>query len=169
MAYKVTEIWIYRPRGIIFVEPIYEKLNSLIGLDNKKILHLFSGLSKIGDTCDCNNTFNPKYNIDCTKELPFEDCSYDVIIADPPYYEGHSYGVKPYSFIREASRVLKINGFLAIMHPLRYIIPKGMEGYALIGISTGPNLKARWLNVFKKVENIENKEVKSNQSMREMV
>ena len=169
MTYEFTYVWIYRPRGVIFVEPIYDKLDRLIGLNGKKILHLFSGLSKIGDTCDINPNFKPKYVIDCTDKLPFPTESYDVVLAEPPYYEGHNYGVKPYSFIKEAARVLKIGGFLVILHTLRYTIPKGMKGYALIGISTGPNLKARWLNIFQKLQTAEIQEVKSDGSMRKMV
>jgi len=169
MAYQILETWLYRPHGIIFIEPIYDKVDALIGLKDKKILHLFAGKSKIGDTCDVNNTFNPKYNIDCTGKLPFDDFTYDRVIADPPYYEGHDYGVKPQSFIKESVRVLKNDGFLVILHPIRYPIPKGCIGYALIGISTGPNLKARWLNVFQKKEHVENKEISSDGSMRKMV
>jgi SAM-dependent methyltransferase len=167
--YKKTDVWIYRPRGIISIEPIYDKLNNLVGLDDKKILHLFAGKSKVGETCDVNNTFNPTYNIDCTAELPFEDNSYDVVFAEPPYYDGHDYGCKPYSFVKESIRVLKIGGYFIVMHPIRYTIPKGCIGYALIGISTGPNLKARWLNVFQKVEHKLNEYVKSDESMRKMV
>lgn len=169
MSYKITEVWIYRPRGIIFAEPIYDKLNNLLELDGKKVLHLFSGKSKIGDTCDINAYFNPNHVLDCTDKLPFDNESYDVVLAEPPYYSGHDYGVKPYSFIKEVCRVLKIGGYLVILHTLRYIIPKGFEGFALIGISTGPNLKARWLNVFKKIENVDMPEVKSEGSMRKMV
>ena len=169
IGYKIKDTWIYRPRGIISIEPIYDKINDLIELDSKKILHLFAGKSKIGETCDVNNTFNPTYNIDCTAQLPFKDCSYDVVFAEPPYYDGHNYGVKPYSFVSESIRVLRIDGYFLVMHPIRYIIPRGCVGYALIGISTGPNLKARWLNVFQKKEHVVNKNVKSDESMRKMV
>ena len=169
MGYRYTDVWIYRPRGIIFPEPIYDRLDTMLNLNEKKILHLFSGKSKTGDTCDINATFSPKYVIDCTAKLPFEDESYDVVLAEPPYYEGHDYGVKPYAFVKEAARVLKIGGYLCILHTLRYMVPKGMKGYALIGISTGPNLKARWLNIFKKLEIATIHEVKSDGSMRKMV
>lgn len=169
MSYKITDVWIYRPHGIGFVEPIYDKLDKLVGLENKKVLHLFSGKSKKGLTCDINACFKPDYNIDCTAKLPFQNEEFDVILADPPYYEGHNYGVKPYSFIKESARVLQIGGYLIILHTLRYLTPKGMERFALIGISTGPNLKARWLNIFKKVQIAYIPEVKSNGSMRKMV
>jgi len=169
VSYKYTDVWIYRPRGIIFPEPIIDKIKKVIDLENKKILHLFSGKSKYGDTCDINAFFEPNHILDCTDKLPFNNESYDVILAEPPYYEGHSYGVKPYSFVSEAGRILKIRGFLVILHTLRYCIPKGMEGYALIGISTGPNLKARWLNIFKKIKNVDIPQVKSDSSMRRML
>ena len=63
MGYKYTEVWIYRPRGIIFVEPIYDKLDKLIRLKEKRILHLFSGKSRIGDTCDINAYFKPNTSL----------------------------------------------------------------------------------------------------------
>ena len=93
---------------------------------------------------------------------------FDIVMADPPYYDGHDYGVKPYSFISEAGRCLKVGGYLIILHTLRYIVPKGMEAFALIGVSTGPNLKARFINIFKKVEHTDIKKINSEQSMRRM-
>ena len=165
----LTDVWIYRPRGIIFVEPIYHKLNGLIGLEGKDILHLFSGKSKVGKTCDINPFTKPDYVLDCTQKLPFEDEQFDVVLAEPPYYAGHNYGVKPYSFTKEAGRVLKIGGFFVVLHTLHYLTPKGMRRYALIAISTGPNLKARWLNIFEKEKNADIPHVKSEDSMRRMV
>ena len=165
----ITDVWIYRPRGIIFVEPIYSKLNDLIGLEGKDTLHLFSGKSKVGKTCDINPFTKPDHVLDCTQKLPFEDEKFDRVLAEPPYYVGHNYGVKPYSFVKEAVRVLKIGGFLTILHTLQYLTPKGMRRYALIAISTGPNLKARWLNIFQKEKNAYISYVKSDNSMRRMV
>jgi len=164
-----TDVWIYRPHGIIFVEPILEKLNKIITLEGKRTLHLFSGKSKYGVTCDINPFNKPDHIIDCTQKLPFGNEEFDVVLAEPPYYSGHDYGVKPYSFIKESVRVLKIGGFLCILHTLHYQIPKGMKRTALIGISTGPNLKARWLNIFQKIENLEILSVNSEKSMRRMV
>jgi len=165
----IKDVWIYRPRGIIFVEPIYKRLDSLIGLDNKNILHLFCGKSKVGTTCDINPFLKPDFVLDCTQKLPFTNEEFDVVLAEPPYYAGHNYGVKPYSFTKEAVRVLKIGGYFVVLHTLQYLTPKGMKRQALIAISTGPNLKARWLNIFKKIENADISQVKSNDSMRRMV
>ena len=164
-----TDVWLYRPHGIIFVEPILKQLDSLIILKGKKTLHLFSGKSHYGETCDINPFNKPDHILDCTQKLPFQNETFDIILAEPPYYQGHDYGVKPYSFIKEASRILKIGGYLCILHTLHYQTPKGMKRTALIGISTGPNLKARWLNIFQKTTNQETATVNSEQSMRRMV
>lgn len=155
----ILDAWQVRPyKGIIFIEPMYDRINKLIGLENKKILHLFSGKSKIGETCDIIPFNNPKHNIDCSKELPFDKESFDTVLADPPYVEGRfsnvGYNLKPYSWYDEACRVLKKNGNLIVLHYINYITPKGFTKTHMIGIDIGPNFNARWLNIFKKQPNL---------------
>ena len=130
------------------------RLEALIGpYSIKKILHLFCGISKFPNTereirIDINPEVKPDYIIDLTKEkLPFEDNSFDIVYADPPYYD-----FPPYSFVDEAVRVLKPYGYLAILHPLVYKTPKQTKRWAVISIGTGPNMRLRCLNIFRKIK-----------------
>jgi len=137
-----------------------ERLDKRIGLKGKKVLTLFSGSSKYGDTVDIKPEVNPTYIADCRKKLPIKDNLYDVVIADPPYdsyninYSTKLYKesfVKPYSFTKEAVRVCKKGGFICILHQLVYKTLEGTVRYAIIPITTGPNQRIRVLNIFKKL------------------
>lgn len=139
------------------------RLNKRIGLDEKKVLTLFCGSSDYGDTVDIKREVHPTFNADCRCCLPIKDSSYDIVIADPPYdsqnivYSDKLYNedvVKPYSFIKESVRVLIPGGYLAILHQLVYICPDEMERYAVIPITTGPNLRIRVLNIFRKKQTL---------------
>jgi len=136
-----------------------QRLDKKIGLKNKKVLTLFCGQSKFGDTIDIKPEVNPTFVADCRKQLPIKSNIYDIIIADPPYdsqninYSSVLYKeefVKPYSFVAEAVRVCKIGGLICILHQLVYRTPKGTDRYAVIPITTGPNQRIRVLNIFKK-------------------
>ena len=151
---KIEAIQI-RPQnsGVLFAESFIPYLQKEIKM-NGNILHLFSGKSKIGDTCDIIPFNNPKYNIDCCKPLPFDNESYQFVIADPPYdYSVHSNladTFRPYTFISEAIRVLKPGGYLVILHFLNYTKKPGLRKTHLVGVDIGPNFNARWLNIFRK-------------------
>ena len=133
-------------------DELLKRLEVLIGpFNNKKILHLFSGISRFPNAkhevrVDINSEVNPDYILDLKKDkLPFPDNYFDIVYADPPYYD-----FKPYCFVKGAVRVLKPNGFLVILHQLVYKKPKGTVRFAVIGVSTGPNMRLRCLNIFKK-------------------
>ena len=139
------------------------KLANLINFDGKQILHLFSGITQQTQnqhTLDINQKVKPTFLADATQPLPIKNNKYDITIADPPYntengkdYSKELYGlkaVKPYSFVKEAVRITKPNGYLCILHHLSYIKPKGTIRKAVIGITTGPNMRIRILNIFKK-------------------
>ena len=88
--------------------------------------------------------------------MPFEDERYDIVLADPPYdysvAKNTTDSFKPYSFIEEAIRVLKPNGYLLIFHFLNYKTHPKLIKTHLVGVDIGPNFKARWLNIFKRKE-----------------
>lgn len=128
-------------------------------IDNRKILHMFSGSMDWGDTtdirADTGATFVAPYN-----DLPIEDNTYDLVIADPPYNKGfasewitHDKDLpKPKHILIEAARVTKPGGIIAILHII--VIPAykiaGVTRTALHGILAGPNNAIRVLNVFRK-------------------
>lgn len=163
----ITDFWAcQRPMGQyrgIYPGGILKRIDQLIGLKNKKVLHLFAGrvskINKTDITIEINPKFKPDIVGDCKEKLPLPNNQFNVVLADPPYdsdfkiYGKKLYGtpiVKPYSFIREAVRVCKPEGFICILHQLVYITPKQTRRWAVIGVSTGPNMRVRALNIFKK-------------------
>ena len=133
-------------------DAILKRLEALLGpYKVKRILHLFCGISRFPDAkeeirVDINPEVNPDYVLDLRKDkLPFEDDSFDIVYADPPYYD-----FPPYCFVDEAVRVLKPAGFLVILHQLVYRTPKNTKRWAMIALSTGPNMRLRCLNIFRK-------------------
>ena len=115
---------------------------------NDYTLNLFCGISDFGKVkIDTNIEVNADYYLDLSKDkIPFNDNTFDLIYADPPYYD-----FKPYCFIEEAVRVLKQNCLLFILHQLIYKTPQDTKRYDLIPITTGPNMRMRCLNVFQKL------------------
>ena len=173
-AYKgtYTTMWACgRPMGKykgIYPSGFIKRLSNLIDFDCKKILHLFSGSFKFNanhDTLDIKSEVNPTFVADARKELPIKNNTYNVVIVDPPYdTDWKIYGkrlyrtdeVRPYSFVKEAVRILKPDGYLCILHQLSYKTPKGTIRKAMIAITTGPNMRVRMLNIFQKL-NLEEK------------
>jgi SAM-dependent methyltransferase len=147
----ISGVWaLERPHGPYkckFPNSFLKRLSTLIDFEDKKILHLFCGISQFGTVrVDINPAVKPDYVLDLSKDkLPFSDDTFDIVIADPPYVD-----FKPYSFVREAVRVLKPNGFFIVLHWLVYIKPKGCRRWACIAVSTGPNHRMRSCNIFRK-------------------
>lgn len=128
-------------------------------IEDKKILHMFSGSMDWGDTTDFRPETGAMY-VAPYDSLPFLSSVYDLVIADPPYAKGFANQwtkhpddlPKPKRILIEAARVTKEGGLIAIMHII--IIPAYKEAnvqrIALHGILTGPNNAIRVLNVFRK-------------------
>jgi len=128
-------------------------------VEGKNILHMFSGTMDWGDTTDIRSETGAKivapYN-----DLPIEDNTYDMVLADPPYNKGFSNHwtthkndlPKPKHILMEASRVVNPGGIIAILHII--IIPAykvaNVDRIALHPVLTGPNNAIRVLNVFRK-------------------
>lgn len=147
----ITGLWsLERPHGKykwVYPNNFLHRLSTLIDFDDKRILHLFCGSSRFGTVrIDINPEVEPDYLLDLAKdELPFPDNYFDIVIADPPYKN-----FKPYSFVKEAVRVLRKNGFLIILHWLIYNTPKGCRRWACLAVSPGPNRRIRCCNIFRK-------------------
>jgi len=146
-----------------YPEGFLDRLEDVVPLKGKQIVHLFSGKStKINEsdiTVDVNESVSPDLLEDCTEPLSLEDDVADVVLVDPPYdtkamiYGKPLYGtdyVKPYSFCDEAVRITKPGGHICILHQLVYKTPRFTDRYAIIPITTGPNMRIRVLNVFRK-------------------
>jgi SAM-dependent methyltransferase len=100
--------------------PLYfeQNLIQLLGYP-EKILHPFGGMAEFGERCDLRPEVNPDHLCDA-HALPFEDDTYDLVILDPPYSDKEAadlYGtppLKPGEFTKEAVRVCKPGGFVAV-------------------------------------------------------
>lgn len=126
---------------------------------DKKILHMFSGSMEWGDTTDIRSETDPTF-VAPYNDLPIEDNTYDLVVADPPYNKGfasewttHDKDLpKPKHILIEAARVTKPGGIIAILHVI--VIPAykvaNVARIALHGILAGPNNAIRVLNVFRK-------------------
>ena len=148
-------------RGI-YPGKFIERVNQIIPMNDKLILHQFGGTTKqdnFNHTVDINPEMKPTYLTDARDLKLIPDNTYDIVLADPPYdseninYSEKLYGckpVKPYSFVKEGVRVLKPGGYYCILHQLVYKKPNGCERVGVIAITTGPNMRIRVLNIFQK-------------------
>jgi SAM-dependent methyltransferase len=92
--------------------------------------------------------------------LPFADNSFDLWLSDPPYTKADStkYGCKPFplqAMMREASRVLRPNGHLGVLHTYYPSCRKKewkLEG--LICVVTGFMRATRMFSVFRNLKGI---------------
>lgn len=163
------------------------RLDLLLEITEKdKVLHLFSGSiqGREGeDTMDIQDTHSPTFVADARERFPMEDNTYDVVISDPPYDMKTNEGVKidysdklwktefikPYAWVKEAVRVLKPGGYLAILHHLVYKTPDECRRAMTVSITCGPNTRVRVLSIFQKLEDGEVKQVIHSKRMREIV
>jgi len=122
----------------------------------KKVLHPFGGMAEIGDRVDINPEVNPNYIGDAHNLDFIKDNSYDLVILDPPYSDKMAENlyktppIKIMQCIREAVRVCKSKGFIAIYHWLWIPRPKGTKYYKRIVVLYGQWHRARICGIFQK-------------------
>src|SRR3990167_8485732 len=126
-------------------------------LAGPNVLHMFSGSSAWGVTTD----MRPETGADIIAPfdaIPRPDASFSGVVADPPYahhLQGQWHGglPKPKHILREAARLTKPGGLIAILHII--VIPAykelGVERIALHPVLAGPNNAIRVLNVFRRL------------------
>ena len=153
--------WLPRPSKSLYPGSFplnFEKmLLDLLDLEPRsaKIIHVFGGKPEIGETVDINPENNPTHVGDAHDLHFLNDNSYDLVIADPPYSQKESeeiFGVERKlergKWIKEASRITKINGYLALYHRLLLPRPPGFTWMYLI--ATRINHEGRLCGVFQK-------------------
>lgn len=113
----------------------------------------------MGVTVDIREMVRPKVVADATR-LPFADETFDWIMCDPPYnreYAENLYGVgakypAPGKMLREASRVLRPNGRVGMLH---FLVPMFEAPLSLVGawgIMTGLGYQIRAWTVYQKAQ-----------------
>lgn len=121
------------------------------------VLHPFGGLAEIGDTVDLNATTSPTFVGDAHDMHWIVDNSYDLVLLDPPYSDDEShllYRTPPLrygQFIREAVRVCKPGGHVAIYHKVMKPRPAGCRLVHRVVVLTRVNHAARICMVYQKM------------------
>jgi len=138
-----------------FLRMAYESLGVT---DPDKVLHLCSGSMRRGVRVDIRPEMNPTVVADCRK-TPFDNGSFDWIMADPPYseeYANNLYGTKdaypkPGQILKEATRLLAPGGRVGILHFLVPVFRKPLRMVGVWGITAGIGYNIRAWSVFEKV------------------
>jgi SAM-dependent methyltransferase len=157
-----TECWtLPRPRPCAYPGgwPLWfeQKLHRLLG-NPEKTLNMFAGLSEKGVSVDLNASTLPTFVGDChdLRALGIEDDSFDLVLADPPYSDHESewiYGTPPLrqsEWVREAVRVCKPGGFVALYHVRMLPRPEGTRLVHRVVVLTRVNHTARICMVYRK-------------------
>ena len=133
-----------------------KKLLDLTGIpNNKDLLNMFSGDSKMGFTVDVKPETNPDLIHDC-HDLPFDDNTFGNSFRDSPYSTQESielYGtgpLHPTKFTAEQVRVTKPNGLVMIYHINTQPNPLGCKYLGTICIITRVQHKLRTCQIFRK-------------------
>lgn len=159
MSVPIETWWLPRPskskyRGSF---PLHFEVRLFRLYPSKAILQPFGGKAECGIRCDLNPEINPDYICDA-HELPFEDNSFDFVLCDPPYNDAYSknlYGmgkIKKSVFIKEAVRVCKPNGYVALYDIVLNPRPEGTNYDRIIVVLTRVYHKPRVCCIFKKVK-----------------
>lgn len=140
------------PRGLI------AKMLPWLRCARHEILHVCSGSLPRGEgiRVDIRPEAQPDILADGTNLHMIESGSIAAVMLDPPYSEGYAkslYGVKyarPSHLLREAARVVRPGGRIAIVH---YITPKPVAGTRFVrafGLSTGFDMPMRAITIFER-------------------
>jgi len=135
-----------------------KKLWRLLG-EPEKVLHPFGGMAEVGDRVDIKSEVEPTWVGDAHKMDWIKDNTYDLVILDPPYDDEQSkqlYGtgkIKYSDYIKEAVRVCKPKGFVAVYHWVMTPRPEGTKYFKRVVILTRVWHRPRVCCVFQKETN----------------
>ncbi|HEY1814929.1 MAG TPA: hypothetical protein VGG74_21425 [Kofleriaceae bacterium] len=150
-GYMPQQVYGMYPRALI------HKMLPWLRCERHEILHVCSGGLPPGEgiRVDIRPEAKPDILAD-GRALPLADESVAAVMIDPPYSEHYAkslYGVeyaRPSALLREAARVVRRGGRIAIVH---YITPNPVEGTRFVrafGMSTGFNMPMRAITIFER-------------------
>jgi len=123
------------------------------------VLHVCSGSLLPGEGLRVDARIEAKPDVIADgRELPFPDASMAAVMLDPPYtpqYAQDIYGVeypRPSHLLREAARVVRPCGRIAIVHYLVPMPPPACHLVRVLGLSTGFGFPIRAVTVFERVQ-----------------
>jgi hypothetical protein len=126
------------------------------GVDRKRVLHLFSGKSRMGLRVDIKLENRPDIVADC-HHLPLRDnLDFDAVLADPPYddeYAQRLYStphLKPRKYVQEMVRVARRGGLVVLYHVHQVKHPVGCKYLGVLAIVPRLNQTARVITFYKK-------------------
>jgi SAM-dependent methyltransferase len=131
-----------------------QNLLQLLGYP-EKVLHPFGGMAELGTRVDLNPTVRPDLVADA-HDLPFEDESFDLVVLDPPYSDEDALELyetpplRPGQYTREAVRVLKEGGWLAVYGDREPARPPRCNHTLRIMVILRPHHRPRTCVVFQK-------------------
>lgn len=139
------------PRGLI------AKILPWLLCSRHQILHVCSGSLPRGEgiRVDIRPEAKPDFVADGRK-LPFRDGEHVAVMIDPPYSEAYALSLykvryaRPSQLLREATRVVRPGGRIAIVH---YITPKPVKGTTFVkafGLSTGFDMPMRAVSIYQR-------------------
>lgn len=131
-----------------------------LGVAPHKILHVCTGGMSSeeahgGLRLDLRSAAAPDVIAD-GRALPFLDGVWDAVMIDPPYsveYAKSLYGVeypRPSHLLREAARVVKPGGQIAILHFIVPVPPKGTDLVRVVGITQGLGYRIRAWTIYRR-------------------
>ena len=147
-----------------------ERILKLYGFDYKqdlknKVLQMFAGMTKYGYRVDIKEETKPDLLCDC-HALPEEWTNkFEMVIIDAPYSDEESERLyntgklRPMTYLNEAVRVTKPNGFIAAYHKFKLPRPKGTVHHKAITVITRTWHIARICLIFQKKERSDEKDV----------
>lgn len=148
---RPTAVYGQYPRGLI------AKMLPWLLCERHEILHVCSGSLPPGEgiRVDVRPTAMPDILADGRK-LPLPSGGTAAVMIDPPYSDAYArslYGVgypRPSHLLREAARVVRRGGRIAIVH---YITPKPAPGTRFVkafGLSTGFDMPMRAVSIYQR-------------------
>lgn len=133
-----------------------KKFLKFTGFEGERVLHLFSGKSKMGLRVDIKPENKPDIVADC-HYLPLRDnLDFDAVLADPPYDDKlakrlySTSKLKPCMYLQEMVRVGKKRGLVVLYHVHQVKHPVGCKYLGVLTIVTRLNHLARVVSFYKK-------------------